>query len=175
MEEPIFSVSEVDGTFCRAGLYDVSAFSPESPSSFESEYYICFPNGHCWIMRNGFWWAGWARVTRPIEGTRQWWWLQSPLKAPYKLLQCNMTASLLMMVRPGAYAHRAMATATLDWSKRPWEKNKLSSQSSQPLKCFALGFYLWLREILASQEDLKGMHPLRTLYLSWLTRIRFGI
>ena len=40
MEEPIFSVGEVDGTFCRAGLYDVGAFSSKSPSSFESKYYI---------------------------------------------------------------------------------------------------------------------------------------
>ena len=37
MEESIFSISEVDGTLCRTGLYDVSAFSSESPSSFESE------------------------------------------------------------------------------------------------------------------------------------------
>jgi hypothetical protein len=40
MEEPIFSVGEVDGAFCGAGFYDVSALSSESPSSFESEYYI---------------------------------------------------------------------------------------------------------------------------------------
>jgi hypothetical protein len=40
MEEPIFSVGEVDGTFCRTGLYDVSAFSSKSPSSFKSEYNI---------------------------------------------------------------------------------------------------------------------------------------
>ena len=40
MEEPIFSVGEVNGAFCRAGFYDVSAFSSKSPSSFESENYI---------------------------------------------------------------------------------------------------------------------------------------
>ena len=141
MEETIFSVGEVDGTFCRAGLYDVSAFSSKSPSSLESKYYIWFPNGHySWIMRFvSRLSASDATDQRDASVIDEF---KVRFQSPYKQLQCNMTTTLLKKVPPGAYVHRGTVTATLDWLKIPWERNKLSSQSSQPLKCFGFGFYL---------------------------------
>lgn len=147
MEEPIFSVSEVDGTFCRAGLYDVSAFSSESPSSFESKYYIWLPNGHCWIY------AVWflvsrlnANYARLIEGR-----VSDDFKVRFSYLRvklehlincCNAIWRLLYWWRSDLGC-----TFTAGRRKRPWTGQRYheerTSYQVSPLKLsnvFALGF-----------------------------------
>lgn len=142
MKEPIFSVGEVDGTLCRVGLYDVSAFSSESPSSFESENYIWLPNGHYYAVGE--------QVERELrdrsEGRVSDWWLQSPLQSPsqtplYKLLY-NAIWRLL-------YWWRSDLGRTFTAGRRRWPWNgqryheKGASYQVSPLNLsnvFVLGF-----------------------------------